>query len=346
MYTIPESHSPGNLRSAAADLARLSLALVRLDRATKRPVDPDWPDPARRSPILPADDFGIVTGPQSHYHRPRHALVAADLDSREAVRLAPRHLPRTPMIDGRPGKPRSHWYWLLDFDSIPVWAFATADRSAAVAKELYGHVGPFSKSFRDARTHQEAFKLCGTGSQLVAPPSVWRSRDGTRAERRVWEGGRPGEPAAVPFLVLWNSLCDLADAVRAKVPDVDRPTHRAADAAALPVTGAIIKRAIAYVATMAGAVSGQNGHTQTFKVARVLAWDFGFDVDTVFQILRDHYSPRCSPPWSDSELRHKAEDACRLPGTRPRGHLRGGPARQRRRHRAEVITFAAKGGGR
>ena len=52
---------------------------------------------------------------------------------------------------------------------------------------------------------------------------VWRSADGTRTERRAWEGGRPGEPAVVPFLTLWYGACDLAEACGAKVPDVGLP---------------------------------------------------------------------------------------------------------------------------
>jgi hypothetical protein len=341
---LAETRPPGNARTAAAALAPLGLATVRLSRTTKRPVDPDWPNPARRSPILPGDDFGVITGPQSHCNRPRHALLATDLDSRAALALAPRHLPATAMRDGRPGKRLSHWFYLLDFDSIPLWAFATADRSAAVARDLYGHVGPFTKSFRDRKTHQEAFKLCGTGAQLVAPPSSWRSADGTRTERREWEGGTPGEPAVVPFLTLWHALCDLAAACGAAIPDVGRPTHRAADAAALPATDAMVKQAIARIATMAGAVSGRGGHTQTLRVARTLAWGYGLDAATTFAILRDHFNARCSPPWTDRELWHKADDACHPLGARPRGYLRGGPVRQRRRHRAEVVTFAAKGG--
>jgi hypothetical protein len=130
------------------------------------------------------------------------------------------------------------------------------------------------------------------------------------------------------------------------VPDVDRPTRPATDAAALPATAAAVKQAVAHIARMDGAVSGQGGHVQTFRVARVLAWGFGLDADATFAILRDHFNPRCSPPWSERELRHKSEDACRLDGTRPRGHLRGGPARQRHWHRADVITFVAKGGDR
>jgi hypothetical protein len=349
MHTIPNLPLSGNLRGAA-ELSRRGLSLARLDRATKRPVDPDWPDPARRSPVRPGDDYGIITGPQSNYNRPGHALVTADLDSRAAVELAPRHLPATAMMDGRPGKRRSHWFYLIDFDSIPAWALATASRSAEVARQLYGHRGPFSKSFRDANG-RELFRLCGTGAQVVAPPSLWRSADGTRTERRGWEGGRPGEPAVVEFLALWHALCDLADAVGAKVPAVDRPTHTAARASALPATDAVLNRAVAYVGKMDGAVSGQNGHTQTFKVARALAWGFGLDAETAFQVLRDVYNPRCTPPWPERDLRHKAEDAARLGGTPARGHLRDTPpparaARPAHSRGRRVLRFRMSGGAR
>lgn len=68
-------------------------------------------------------------------------------------------------------------------------------------------------------------------------------------------------------------------------------------------------RAVAYLATIEGAVSGQGGHDATFRAACKVV-EFGItDVDRVHQILRDHYNPRCKPPWEDHELRHKAEGA-------------------------------------
>lgn len=85
--------------------------------------------------------------------------------------------------------------------------------------------------------------------------------------------------------------------------------QRAADAQpTLPADNAE-KRAIAYVSKMPEAISGQGGHQATWNAARKLTADFGLDEESTFQILRAHYNPRCLPPWSDFELRHKARDA-------------------------------------
>lgn len=85
--------------------------------------------------------------------------------------------------------------------------------------------------------------------------------------------------------------------------------QRAADAQpTLPADNAE-KRAIAYVKTTPEAISGQGGHQATWNAARKLTADFGLDEESTFQILRAHYNPRCQPPWSDFELRHKARDA-------------------------------------
>lgn len=69
-----------------------------------------------------------------------------------------------------------------------------------------------------------------------------------------------------------------------------------------------LDRARRYIAKMPEANSGQGGHTATFNVARKLA-DFRLSEDDVYRVLRDDYNPRCTPPWSDKELRHKAKEA-------------------------------------
>ena len=70
-------------------------------------------------------------------------------------------------------------------------------------------------------------------------------------------------------------------------------------------------RVIAYLAKLAPAIAGQGGHKVTMRAACIRV-RFGLDdPETVFRLLRDHYNDRCQPPWSESELRHKAEEACK-----------------------------------
>jgi hypothetical protein len=69
-----------------------------------------------------------------------------------------------------------------------------------------------------------------------------------------------------------------------------------------------IEDARRYIAKMPPAISGQGGHVATFNAARKLA-DFGLSEEDIYQVLAADYNPRCEPPWSEKELRHKAAEA-------------------------------------
>jgi hypothetical protein len=80
-------------------------------------------------------------------------------------------------------------------------------------------------------------------------------------------------------------------------------------------------RAVAYVAKCAPAVSGQGGHNQTYAVAVAVVWGFDLGPDLGFDLLWAEYNPRCQPPWSEAELRHKCADAATKHHDRARGWL-------------------------
>jgi hypothetical protein len=83
----------------------------------------------------------------------------------------------------------------------------------------------------------------------------------------------------------------------------------------------IPERAVAYLASCPPAISGQGGHDQTFAVARAIVWGFDLGADVGLDLLSRHYNPRCVPPWSEKELRHKVEEADQVPFDKPRGWL-------------------------
>jgi len=62
-----------------------------------------------------------------------------------------------------------------------------------------------------------------------------------------------------------------------------------------------------YLETAPPAISGQDGHATTFKVACDLA-RMGLTGDDLFTALKT-YNAKCTPQWSDQELRHKLVDA-------------------------------------
>jgi hypothetical protein len=69
------------------------------------------------------------------------------------------------------------------------------------------------------------------------------------------------------------------------------------------------ERAIAYLAKIDPAISGQKGHNRTFYAACKVGPGFDLAQQTAFRLIWDHYNPRCQPPWTEKQIRHKIEDA-------------------------------------
>ena len=64
-------------------------------------------------------------------------------------------------------------------------------------------------------------------------------------------------------------------------------------------------------------IEGQDGSTKLMGVAR-RAVRSELPLDTLEELLLEEYNPRCEPPWSPREIRHKLEDADRI-DVEPRG---------------------------
>lgn len=70
-----------------------------------------------------------------------------------------------------------------------------------------------------------------------------------------------------------------------------------------------IERATKYLAMMPPAISGSGGHSVTFKAAVVLVRGFSLPEDEALRLLVEEYNPRCSPPWTTYDLKHKIRSA-------------------------------------
>jgi hypothetical protein len=300
---------------AAALLRTSGYALCKPDPSEKKPTYKGWPTRSLEpTDFANGEMLGVMGGPLSNGGWPGQALVILDLDSADAVRLGNEYLPPTGMVEGRPGKPRSHRYYLVPTATIPEWATSKADQSASAAKQATGHAGPFLKHFKHRGTGKGVLDFIGTGGQVVCPPSPHPS-----GEVREWDGGTPSTPAVIEFLELWRATGELASACGAEIPDViPRPPKGRERRPPVPT----LDRARAYLAKMPPAVSGEGGHNAAFAAARAMVWGFDLGVDVGFELLRDEYNPRCEPHWSETELRHKSEDADRVPYGKDRGHLR------------------------
>lgn len=79
-------------------------------------------------------------------------------------------------------------------------------------------------------------------------------------------------------------------------------------------------RASKYLAKMQAGIAGSNGHGATFKAACAMVVGFELDTETAYRLLCNEYNPRCQPPWTEKELRHKVSQA-ETKSTLPRGWL-------------------------
>jgi hypothetical protein len=132
----------------------------------------------------------------------------------------------------------------------------------------------------------------------------------------------------VPFPALWGAVCKLAEACGwepepepgpAEKPQEEGPARAAGwTFRALPGVEA---RAVAYLAKCDAAISGRNGHDKAYWPARAVVHGFALGPEVGFDILWEHFNPRCEPRWSEKELRHKCRDANRLPFKKARGWL-------------------------
>src|SRR4051812_24677144 len=98
---------------AARDYVSRGWSVVPAPRGKKGAVLPNWPKLRLTMDDLPnhfssGANVGILVG------EPSNGLVDVDLDSSEAVRLAPKFLPPTDCIHGRPGKRNSHRWYKVD----------------------------------------------------------------------------------------------------------------------------------------------------------------------------------------------------------------------------------------
>ncbi len=102
------------------------------------------------------------------------------------------------------------------------------------------------------------------------------------------------------------------------------------------------ERAARYAAAMPPAIAGQQGHSQTFALAVALAHGFNLS-EAETNALMVAYNLKCSPPWSDRELKHKVKDAYNTPHSKPRGWLLDDNTNLEPRKRSTVQTVTQSG---
>ncbi|MCA9091241.1 MAG: bifunctional DNA primase/polymerase [Planctomycetaceae bacterium] len=287
---------------AAREYVRRGWCVVPIPFKQKKAVIKGWEQLRLTEADLPQyfdqpANIGIILGEPSGW------LVDVDLDCPEAIDLAEQYLPPTGAKSGRPGAVDSHW-----------WYYAPA----TVTEK---HTDPVS--------HKMIVELRATGLQTVVGPSI-HPDDGSEYEILR------GEPATVPAPMLAACVAALAKAVIERRhgntdpvaasgngrTDVVARTGSHSDRITRHLSSTDVeRRALAYLDKLPPAISGQGGHATTYTAATVLVHGFEIDPEQALGILLDHYNPRCEPPWTEKELRHKVEDAARKPHDQPRGWL-------------------------
>jgi hypothetical protein len=303
-----------NMRDAAADLRKRRIAICRLLPGKKNPIDEGW----TLASLEPEDfdnypnaNIGIQAGALSGN------LVIVDPDTPEIGREAQKRLPRTMTDVVDPSGGKCHLSYRVT--DIPPWAIAARNVAG-------GAGGPRTFHFHNASGKPIGLDFLGTGAQAACPPSLHHS-----GKRRIWTVP-PSELITLHYLDLWKLVQKLAKDFGAV--NADRETAVAPDDAsdntancasgfrgAATGTVGIEDRAVAYLNECCPAISGEGGHSALFWAARVLVRGFTLPQDQSLGILKEHYNQRCKPPWSDSELWHKVEDAKNVPFDKPWGWL-------------------------
>jgi P4 family phage/plasmid primase-like protien len=145
------------------------------------------------------------------------------------------------------------------------------------------------------------YKADGTikQTQSVVPPTV-----ATDGRPRVWDEHPPVAKVPDSFYETLESL-----APKPPEPEPEPEPKKGGKRAYGSGRWTPEMRAIAYLEKCAPAISGQGGHDTTFGVACRVGPGFDLEEATALRLIREHYNPRCQPPWTEAELLHKVTDA-------------------------------------
>lgn len=271
---------------------RRGWSVVPVPFKQKRPVLKEWEQlRLAESDLAPYFDqpanIGLILGEPSGW------LVDVDLDCVEARSIAAKYLPPTQAKSGRSGAPESHWWYIAE--------------------------GAKTVQHRDPVTKQMIVELRSTGGQTVVGPSIHPT--GQRYEVLS------GEPAVVQAEMLAACVKALAERVinlrhgDQPAEPVRTPNPQSIDRHRVDSPTDIERRALAYLDKLPSAISGNGGHSATYTAATVLVHGFEIDSERALSLLLDHYNPRCEPPWTENELRHKVTSAAKKPHSQPLGWL-------------------------
>jgi hypothetical protein len=190
----------------------------------------------------------------------------------------------------------------LDTEEALMWARANLPISTIRARSCKGEHWYYRRPEGDARIGNRvrvdgiALDIRADEGNIVAPPSIHPSG-------AVYEAIEPWTVRRVRAMPLFESDWFPTPPAAPAPPILMSRSNDVPQKAA--------KRAAAYLQRVPPAIAGQGGSLQTFNAAVALVRGFSLDEETAYRLLAEHYNPRCEPPWSEAELRHKVLYAAR-----------------------------------
>jgi len=210
--------------------------------------------------------------------------------------------------------------WILDVDDPSALAALESQhgplpqtwtvQTGSGGRHLYFRCDERSATFKNAVKFAGSLDIRTDGGYVLAPPSIHKS-----GKRYRWiVSPADCEIAVAPdWLVALipkrESVAAASVVPLASVASINDPPT-STSTLTIQRAKSLADRMRLYLAKSPVAVSGDGGHKVTFAVVSRCVELFGLLCDDEFISALETWNVRCSPPWTESELRHKLSD-CR-----------------------------------
>ncbi len=193
-----------SVQEAAKLYIQAGLAVIPDKPKSKQPAIANWPNAK-----IGAEDIDSHFHPDSNLSvllgKPSGGLVCVDIDHDAVLQLAS-YLPQTPCIHGRPGMPKSHYWYFVEEQSAQSAQFKHPNGSVLA-------------------------EILGEKRKVTSPPSTHES-----GEKIVWEGD--GAPIQTMYVALKGSVGIMCSAA---LFAMEWPSKGSRNEAALALAGMLLK---------------------------------------------------------------------------------------------------------
>ena len=161
-------------------------------------------------------------------------------------------------------------------------------------------------------------------ARLMPLPGTLKCK-GTSTHDRPWRPVTIDSPEGdfeVLDLEAWLSSCEVHPAVQVPIDLAPADPGQPAETAPVdPDAPVLVERILRYLDQFNPAISGHQGHDQTFDVACALVQGFALTPTQAWPYI-DRWNASCDPPWEKKDLWHKLQDAkTKVNQGKPRGYL-------------------------